>query len=261
MIPLFAPLLLLTACAPTPPRWELSWSDEFDGQAGAKPDPSIWKPDVGGHGWGNQQLEFNSDRVENAQLSGEGTLQIIARKETLGDNAYTSARLTTNGTFATGYSRVEARIKLPKGQGLWPAFWMLGQDFGEVGWPACGEIDIMEYRGEQPGSVLGTLHGPGFSGGASVGETFVLGGSTFADDFHVFRVDIDPDHISWWVDDEQYARTTPADLPEDGQWVFDHPFFLILNVAVGGHFVQPPTDDTPFPSTMEVDYVRVYTRP
>jgi beta-glucanase (GH16 family) len=215
---------------------------------------------MGGDGWGNDQLEHNTDRTDNARLDGEGHLQIVARREAFEGNDYTSARLTTNGTFTQGYGRFEARVRLPKGQGLWPAFWMLGDDFGDVGWPGCGEIDILEMRGEDPGAVLGTLHGPGYSGGSAVGDTYVLGDDAFAEDFHTFRVDVDEGLITWWVDDVVYQRRTAADLPDGTAWVFDHPTFLILNLAVGGHFVQPPTDATPFPATMLVDHVRVYER-
>jgi beta-glucanase (GH16 family) len=253
---------LLACVAPDAPPfedgWTLVWSDTFDGPAGAAPDPSVWIPDVGGDGWGNEQLEHNTDRVENAALDGEGRLAITARREDYGGNAYTSARLTTNGTLAFGPGRFEADLKMPAGTGLWPAFWLLGDDFDEVGWPACGEIDVMEFRGEEPDVTLATVHGPGYSGGASYGDDYRLREGTFADTFHTFAVDVDEDHIAFWVDDTRVHVVRPGDLP--GAWAFDGEFFLLLNLAVGGTFLEEPTDETPFPATFLVDAVRVYER-
>jgi beta-glucanase (GH16 family) len=251
------------ACAPADPApldtsWTLVWNDAFDGPAGAPPDPSVWVPDVGGDGWGNEQLEYNTDRTENAALDGSGHLAIVARREDFGGNAYTSARLTTRGTQAFGPGRVEADLQMPAGQGLWPAFWMLGDDFDTVGWPTCGEIDIMELRGEQPRVSLATVHGPGYSGGASVGDDYRLREGSFADGFHTFAVDIDEDHLAFWVDDHRVHVVHPGDVP--GAWVFDGQFFLLLNLAVGGTFLEEPTDETPFPATFLIDEVRVYTR-
>ncbi|MEO1337060.1 MAG: glycoside hydrolase family 16 protein, partial [Myxococcota bacterium] len=160
------------------------------------------------------------------------------------------------------YGRIEARIKLPVGSGIWPAFWMLGDDFAEVGWPQTGEIDIMEYRGQRPGTVIGSIHGPGFSGGDSISAQFSLEEGGFDDDFHVFAVEWDPSRIAWFVDDEVYNVVTAGDvvIGQNREWVFDHPFFIILNVAVGGTFVGPVGADTVFPQTMLVDYVRVFSR-
>jgi beta-glucanase (GH16 family) len=241
--------------------WVLSWADAFDGPAGAPPDPAHWTPDVGGDGWGNEQLEFNTGRTENAALDGEGRLVIRALREAYQGNAFTSARITSLDKVEVGPARVEARIRVPEGDGIWPAFWMLGANFPEVGWPACGEVDILEVRGDQPETVHTTVHGPGYSGGDGItAATNLLGGGTYADGFHDYAVDIDPDHIVWWVDGERAHTVRPGDLPAGGAWVFDGPMFLVLNVAVGGTFLSPPTDETPFPAEMVVDHVRVYPR-
>jgi beta-glucanase (GH16 family) len=240
------------------PEWQLLWQDEFEGPAGQLPDPSRWVFDVGGSGWGNNQLEYDTNRPENVSLDGQGHLAITARKEPYGGRDYTSGRITTNGRFGQEYGRFEARIRLPVGQGIWPAFWMLGNNFDSVGWPDCGEIDIMEYRGQEPHIVHGSLHGPGYSGGGAVGGRFVLDGERFNDDFHVFGVEWDDKRITWTVDGTAYQTITPNDLPYGRRWVFDHPFFIILNVAVGGNFVGSPDAGTFFPQTMLVDWVRVY---
>jgi len=237
----------------------LIWSDEFDGPAGQRPDPANWSHDVGGSGWGNNQLEFDTNRTDNSRLDGRGNLEIIARRETYQGRNYTSARIKTLGLFAQQGGRFEARIKLPVGQGIWPAFWLLGDNFQQVGWPACGEIDIMEYRGQQPNIVSGALHGPGYSGGNPLTRKYTLPTGRFNDNFHIFAVEWDPDKITWFVDDVPYMTLTPSNVPAGGRWVFDHPFFIILNVAVGGNFVGPPnTTTTIFPQTMLVDWVRVY---
>ena len=149
-------------------------------------------------------------------------------------------------------------MKLPSGQGLWPAFWLLGSDFGTVGWPACGEIDIMEYRGQEPRIAHGALHGPGYSGGNALTGSFQLPRGAFDTEFHVFAVEWDAGTITWLVDGIAYKVATPANLPAGTRWVFDHPFFIILNVAVGGNYVGGPSPDTSFPQAMTVDYVRVY---
>lgn len=248
--------LLLTGCgADEGPQWGLLWSDEFDGPAGQLPDASKWQFDIGTD-WGNAQLEYDTDRPENASLDGNGNLVITARQEPYMGSQYTSARVTTAGLFEQARGRFEARLRLPSGQGLWPAFWMLGADFPSVGWPASGEIDIMEYRGQEPSIVFGSLHGPGYSGGDAVTRRFQLIQDRFDTGFHVFAVEWTEDYIDWSVDGQPYQRVTPGDVT--GPWVFDKPFYLILNVAVGGTIVGPPGPNTTFPQTMLVDYVRVY---
>ena len=157
-------------------------------------------------------------------------------------------------TDATG------RIKLPEGKGLWPAFWLLGADFDEVGWPTCGEIDILEMRGDDPTEVHGTIHGSGYFGGGGLGGTYSLDGETFADDFHTFAVDYEPDRLAWYVDDNLYLSLSPGDLPEGSAWSHDGPVFMILNLAVGGNYLGNPDETTEFPASVEVDWVRIYER-
>jgi beta-glucanase (GH16 family) len=256
-------LSLLAACAsavsgPALPHWTLAWHDEFDGPRGASFDRARWAADTGGGGWGNQELEVYTTRTENIALDGDGHLVITARAEPAG--RYTSARIKTKGLFAQAYGRFEARLRIPRGQGLWPAFWMLGDDIDNVGWPRSGEIDIMENIGREPAVVHGTMHGPGYSGADGIGGPDTLAHATFADDFHVYAVEWAPNEIRWLVDDSLYFRTTPASLPAGAAWVYDHPFFLLLNVAVGGGWPGNPDATTAFPQQMVVDYVRVYRR-
>lgn len=265
---LAALVLALPACAMAGPRWRLVWSDEFDGAAGARVDAGKWVTETGGHGWGNQELQYYTDRAVNALLSGDGHLVITARRETYTGpegttRQYTSARLKTQGRFEQAYGRFEARLQVPRGQGIWPAFWMLGADIGTVGWPRCGELDVMENIGKEPATVHGTLHGPGYSGGQGIGAAFSLpGGQRFADGFHDFAVewDRDPAAIRWYVDGKLYQTRTPTDLPAGARWAFDHPFFLLLNVAVGGSWPGNPDATTELPQTMKVDYVRVFVQ-
>lgn len=244
-------------------QWQLVWSDEFEGAAGTPVNPDNWTHEIGGHGWGNNELEYYTNRVENAALDGAGHLAIVAREENPGDYAchygpcrYTSARLVTRDKVEFTYGRVEARLKIPRGQGIWPAFWMLGAKFPETPWPNCGEMDIMENVGKEPRMVHGTVHGPGYSGANGIGAGYTFDRDV-ADEFHVFAIDWDPDAIRWYVDGHLYYILTPADL--DGrEWVFDGDFFILLNVAVGGNWPGSPDDTTQFPQTMLVDYVRVY---
>lgn len=254
--------------APEPPpsaaEYVLTWSDEFNAPDGSLPDPKKWTYDVGGDGWGNQELESYTNRAENAQING-GNLVITMRKEewTGPDEhkrPYTSARLKTKGLFAQAYGRIAARIKIPKGEGVWPAFWMLGDDIDKVGWPASGEIDIMENIGKEPTTIHGTIHGPGFSGASGLNQGYNLSSGKFADDFHVFAIEWEPGQLRFVVDSTLYATRTPASLPPRGKWVFEHPFFLILNLAVGGAWPGSPDSKTAFPQTMLVDYVRVYAK-
>jgi beta-glucanase (GH16 family) len=253
---LFAFVLSCTAgCSGTGPgSYSVVWEDDFAGAAGTLPDPASWKFDVGTD-WGNAQLEYDTDRAENASLDGSGNLVITARQESFNGRAYTSARITTAGKREYKYGRFEARMKLPSGRGLWPAFWLLGADIATVGWPRTGEIDIMEYRGQEPAIVLGSLHGPGYSGGNAMTRRYTLANGTFDSDFHVFRVDWSPEMIRWYVDDRIYHEVRKGD--QQGDWVFDHPFYIILNVAVGGGFVGAPDGTTTFPQRMLVDWVRV----
>ena len=273
--PLLSSLLLISLAAPccsqaasapaASTAWKLVWSDEFNGPNGSAVDRSKWAFDIGGDGWGNQELEFYTDRIDNAYLQdGNLVIKTIAEKHPGPDGVtrnYTSARLKTFGKFSQTYGRFEARIRIPYGQGVWPAFWMLGDDIEKVGWPACGEIDIMENIGKEPSIIHGSIHGPGYTGGTGIEAPYTLPGKQrFADDFHVFAVEWDPDSVSFLVDQDRYVRRTRADLHSDWKWVFDKPYFLILNLAIGGDWPGSPDSTTVFPQTMLVDYVRVYER-
>jgi len=248
---------------------KLVFSDEFNGPVGAKVNSANWTAETGGAGWGNKELQFYTDSTDNAYLDGNGSLVIKAIKLGpplnlkcwYGPCQYTSARLITKGKFDLRYGRFEARIKVPRGRGVWPAFWLLGNNIDAVGWPNCGEIDIMEHIGREPASVYGTVHGPGYSGAKGIGGSYTfLDNKAVADDFHVFAVEWSGEKIRWFVDGKNYKTLTPKDLPDRARWVFDHPFFLILNFAVGGEWPGSPDETTVFPQTMLVDYVRVYTR-
>lgn len=259
----------LLACpiaqASNPPVWTLVWSDEFDGPSGSAVNPSKWSFDIGGNGWGNNELETYTSRTANSHLE-DGRLVIKVVKETLTgpDNItrhYTSARLLTKNKFSQAFGRFEARISIPQGQGIWPAFWLLGDNIGSAGWPNCGEIDIMENIGKEPSIVHGTFHGPGYSGGSGITAGYTLpAGQKFSDDFHTFAVEWEPKVMRFYVDKFLYATRTLSDLPAGASWVFDHPFFIILNVAVGGDWPGNPDATTVFPQQMLVDYVRVYKR-
>jgi beta-glucanase (GH16 family) len=233
----------------------LVMQEEFD--TDGTPDASLWTYEVGtgDNGWGNNELQYYTGRTENVTVQ-NGKLLITARKESYQGASYTSARLITRDKFEQRYGRFEARIKLPFGQGIWPAFWMLGADIGSNPWPQAGEIDIMEYLGQNPTSVFGTLHGPGYSGAESIGKSYTLKNDRFDTGFHVFGIEWSPEYVNFYVDDVLYNQLTPADVP--GEWVFDKPFFLLMNMAVGGELPGAPNDETVFPQTMIVDYVRVY---
>lgn len=241
-----------------------TWQDEFKQTPGSAPDPKKWTFELGDSGWGNRELQKYTDLRENSfvvddpEATDGRALVIKAVKTPAG--AYTSARLKTQGKFSTTYGRIEARLKLPKGQGIWPAFWMLADSISHVGWPTCGEIDIVELIGHQPGTLYGTLHGPGYSGQHGISKPTVLpAGQIFGDAYHVFAVDWKPGRIEWLLDGKIYHTLTPADLPAGTKWVFDDsPFFLLLNLAVGGYWPGYPDDTTKFPQEYRIDYVRVY---
>ena len=252
------------SATPPPPSYVVVWSDEFNAANGSLPDSSKWVMETGGNGWGNNELESYTNRTQNAHLQ-DGNLQIIANKETYTGpdgitRQYTSARIKTQTLFTQKYGRFEARIKIPQGQGMWPAFWMLGDNIGQVGWPTCGEIDIMENIGKEPTKVHGSMHGPGYSGSNGLTGTYTIPSGNFADDFHIFAVEWETSVVRFYVDGNLYETRTPGDLPPGTTWVFDHPFFILLNVAVGGDWPGPPDNTTVFPQTMLVDYVRVYTK-
>lgn len=253
---------------------EIVWQDEFDVEGA--PNSVFWDYELGdgsdtqaGAGWGNNELQYYTKRPENVTIQ-NGILVLSARKEQFNGYNYTSARLLTKGKFEQAYGRFEARIRVPDGSGLWPAFWLLGADCDEVGWPQCGEIDIMEYRQQEPTQVSGSVHGPGYSGLTTpqghITKSYDLGNDRFDKGFHVFGIEWGPEHINYYVDDVLYNQITPEDLeitPDDGsgdlgEWVFNKPFYIIINLAVGGNYPGAPNDDENFPKNMLIDYVRVY---
>jgi len=245
--------------------WVLTWSDEFDGPNGSGIDVSKWVAETGGNGWGNRELEYYTNRTQNAyNQDGNLAIKAVREKYTGPDGVtrdYTSARLKTQSKFSQTYGRFETRIKIPRGQGMWPAFWMLGDDIDKVGWPACGEIDIMENIGKEPATIYGSIHGPGYIGDAGLGAPAKLpDGQRFFDDFHVYAVEWEPETIRFYVDDHLYSTRTRAELKPGWKWPFDHPFFVLLNLAVGGDWPGNPDATTVFPQTMLVDYLRVYRR-
>lgn len=236
-------------------NWQETWSDNFDGSAGQLPDAAKWTFDIGtgDGGWGNAELQTYTNNPQNVSLDGNGNLVITAINN---GGTFTSARIKTQDLFSQKYGRFEARMKTPYGPGLWPAFWMLGDNISTVPWPQCGEIDIMELRGQEPQIIHGTIHGPGYSGGNPVTKSYGLENNRFDTEFHVFAVEWFEDRIDFFVDDYLYQRINREDVP--GEWVYNQPFFILLNVAVGGNYVGFPTADTPFPQTMVIDYVKVY---
>jgi beta-glucanase (GH16 family) len=253
-----------TSSSPAKPGWVLTWSAEFNGPDGSPPNPAKWVIETGGNGWGNDELQYYTTRAENIRQE-NGRLVIEALKERFSgpdgvQRNCTSGRLKTNGHFSQRYGRFEARIKVPSGRGLWPAFSLLGGDFPTAGWPACGEIDVMENIGSEPAIIHGSMHGPGYSGSDALTSVYKLPRGNFSDDFHVFAVEWEPEVVRFFVDDTLYSTMTPPDLPPGRRWVFDHPFFLVLNLAVGGKLPGSPTKSTVFPQRMLVDYVRVYSR-
>ncbi|MEU9924365.1 family 16 glycosylhydrolase [Streptomyces griseoluteus] len=239
-----------------------TFSDSFDGPAGSAVDGSKWTLETGDN-VNNHERQYYTSGTKNAALDGQGHLVITAKRENpanyqcwYGSCQYTSARLNTSGKFNAQYGHVEARMKIPRGQGMWPAFWMLGTP---VNWPDSGEIDVMENVGFEPSTVHGTIHGPGYSGSGGIGAGYSLpNGQAFADAFHTYAVDWAPDSITWTVDGNVYQRRTPADLGGK-TWVFNKPFFLILNLAVGGYWPGDPDGSTQFPAQLVVDSVSVTT--
>ena len=232
----------------------LIWSDEFD--YSGLPDNAKWNMETGGDGWGNAELQYYTDRESNAVVK-NGILTITARKEDFSGREYTSARITTQNKFDFKYGRIEARIKLPYGKGIWPAFWMLGKNINSVGWPACGEIDIMELFGgpDSDNTVRSTLHWENNGERAEYGQDYKLMSGIFADDFHIFSVVWDDKQVVAYMDGIQYyvIDITPSELSE-----FRKNFFILLNLAVGGNRPGSPDSSTQFPQTMEIDYVRVF---
>jgi beta-glucanase (GH16 family) len=247
------------------------WSDEFDGAAGASVDPAKWSFDLGdgsgagNQGWGNNEKEYYTNAPDNVSLDGQGHLAIVARPAVLnvscyyGPCRYTSAKITTRGKLAASPGRVEARIKLPAGQGLWPAFWMLGNDFPTVGWPASGELDIMENRGSAPSISSSAIHGPGYFGNTPFAHATTIPTAGATDGFHLYAVEWDAVGASFYVDGIMHYQVLRSDIQRYGTSILDKPYYIILNLAVGGNFDGDPASDSILPATMLVDYVRVYT--
>jgi len=264
---LFLMVLIVSGCSTSEEQTvarftTISMQDEFN-QDGV-PNSSIWTYDIGRgqDGWGNSELQYYTDRPSNVTVQ-NGYLIITAEEENYEGASYTSARLLTKGLFDQKYGRFEARMRLPYGQGMWPAFWMLGSNIDEVSWPQCGEIDIMENRGSEPTIMYGAVHGPGYCGSSAicaeppVFKGFDLQNERLDTNFHVYGIEWGPGYINFYIDDVLYNQVTPEDV--NGEWVFDdESFFIIINLAVGGNFGGPPNAETVFPQTLLVDYVRVY---
>ncbi len=263
-----AALLWLTPSLSRAQNWQLVWSDEFNGTAGSAPDPTKWKYDTGGGGWGNNEEEVYcaagsntapcSTSTPNAYLDGNGNLIIQAVNS---GGTWTSARMITYQREQFQYGRIEARMKLPMGAGIWPAFWLLGANFNTAAWPLCGEMDIMEWVPQYgPSKTSSTMHGP-FSGGNGVGSSFTFPNGGRVDDagYHTYGIIWSPNQAQFYRDDPStpyFTITKNSDIA--GDWVFNHPFFVIMNLAVGGYFPGYSNSTTPNPSVMTVDYVRVY---
>ena len=270
---LLTSFLLAAMALPARAQWTQAWSDEFNGPAGSFPDPTNWTYDVGGGGWGNAELEVYCAAGSNAApcsvstpnvfIDGNGNLVIRAIRNSSG--TWTSTRMKTEGLQQFQYGRIEARIKLTVGDGLWPAFWMLGTNIGSVGWPNCGESDIMEWVPQYTATTTSsTDHGPGYSGGSGIGARYIFPNNGRVDDsdYHTYGVVWSPYEMQFYRDDwtKPFLTVTPLSIPFGNQWVFNHPFFILLNEAIGGNFPKPGPDiTTPNPADMLVDYARVFT--
>lgn len=235
------------------PGMTLAWSDEFTTNY---INTNNWSYDIGGSGWGNNELEYYTNSNKNAYSTG-GYLVIEARKETMGTNNYTSARMISKDKKTFTYGRIDFRAKLPKGQGVWPALWMLGNNIGTTPWPACGEIDIMELLGHEPQKTYGTIHWGAAGGGSThIGGNYSLSSLTFNDKFHLFSLKWEADKMTFLIDDVPFFTANKSQV--NGNYPFDKPFFFIMNVAVGGNWPGNPDATTVFPQRMIVDYVRVF---
>jgi beta-glucanase (GH16 family) len=243
----------------------LVWSDEFDGSRHAPVDRRRWRHEIGG-AWGDGELQSYTARTTNSYQDGRGQLVLAVRAEryTGGDSItrnYTSARISTKEKYSFQYGMFQARMQTPTGKGLWPAFWALGTDIDRTDWPGCGEIDVMEQVGQEPTKTYGTIHGPRNVGGGQKDYEpgrFVVHTSPLSQGFHTYGVQWLPGSMQFYFDGHAYWSITAADLPTGSRWVFDHPFYLILNVAVGGQWAGTPDVDTKFPQTLRVDHVRIY---
>jgi beta-glucanase (GH16 family) len=268
-------------CGSAPSGWTLAWSDEFDGPNGSAPDSTKWVYDIGwgDGGWGNNELEYYTSGRDNSFLQG-GSLVIEARTDDLQPSMvcgsspcnYTSARMKTLGTFSQQYGRFEARIKIPTGSGMWPAFWMMGTDFPTVDWPACGEIDVMENWGSDGTVIAGTTHDPGANSENGISGEYTFSSlTTVANDYHVYAIEWDVNAVKFFVDTTEYHCVRKPSAPSSScgaisgtvanaphTWPFDKPFFMLLNLAIDSSSDNRPNSSTKFPAQMLVDYVRVY---
>lgn len=233
-------------------------SEDFASREGSGPDRSLWCAELGGGGWGCEQLQIYTCDRSNVAITAQSQLAITAKRSP--DGTITSARLVTKDRFDVRYGLIEARIKVPGGPGTWPAFWMLGSDIDEVGWPACGEIDVMEHVGSDPNTVHGTAHAPGYAGLAGGLGRAHPAGCDLSADFHVYGVDWDVGRITWLLDGRPYHRMTPAEAP-GSIWPFCHPFFLVINLAVGGAWPGNNPPAPVLPATLLVDWIRVRKPP
>ena len=238
--------------------WTLSWHDEFDGPAGAFPDASIWTADLGGGGWGNEELQTYTDEPRNVALDGRGHLVVSARADEGPEGLrWTSARLTTSGKRAAGPGLFQVRARVPSGTGIWPAAWTLGQDIDQVGWPRCGEIDLIEAVGETT-TALQTVHGghPDSTHWQRSVATEVA--RPLAESFHTYSALWSERSVTFAVDDRVTGVVTAQEACGTDAWPFTGPQFVLLNVAVGGTLPGPPDASTPRVAALTVDWVRVF---
>ncbi|MEO6721066.1 MAG: glycoside hydrolase family 16 protein [Ferruginibacter sp.] len=237
--------------------WKLSWSEEFNYDG--LPDSTKWSYDVGGHGWGNNELEYYTNgSLDNATVS-DGTLKIKVVREKKGDREYTSTRMHTKGKADFTYGKIEIKAKLPSGRGIWPAIWMLGSNIGTVDWPDCGEIDIMEHVGFDKDTIVGTVHTKSYNHvkGTQKGKKVFI--KDPYNTYHLYAIEWTPEGMGFLLDNVMYYHIA-NEHKTVAEWPFDSPFYLLLNVAVGGNWGgQKGVDPTIFPAAMEIDYVRVYT--
>ena len=257
---------------PGPSGWDLAWADEFDDPAGTPPNPANWAYEIGDttpdgkNGWGNEELQYYTDDPDNAQTDGDGNLVITLDEADgtqecyYGPCEFESARLITQNKAEFAYGRIESRLQVPTGgDGLWPAFWSLGTDITYNPWPGAGEIDVMEYVSRIPNEIFGTIHGPGYNGGGSFSGIYDFGERVDLS-YHTFAVEWEPESIKWYVDDILYHEAVPSDVAPN-PWVFEKPFFLLLNFAIGGNFGGAVNPANTYPQEYLVDYVRVYQGP
>ena len=257
---------------PGPSGWDLAWADEFDDPAGTPPNPANWAYEIGDttpdgkNGWGNEELQYYTDDPDNAQTDGDGNLVITLDEADgtqecyYGPCEFESARLITQNKAEFAYGRIESSLQVPTGgDGLWPAFWSLGTDITYNPWPGAGEIDVMEYVSRIPNEIFGTIHGPGYNGGGSFSGIYDFSPNRVDEQYHTYAVEWEPEKIRWYLDDTLYHEAAPSDVP--GPWVFEKPFFLLLNFAIGGNFGGAIDPNNTYPQEYLVDYVRVYQGP